>query len=461
MKLKRAALWTFAITILILSRLQIDIVPASPTTKIYVEPQTQQVSPGETFTVDIKIDDASSLYTYEFRLGWYGPLLNVTSVTEGDFLKGPGDVRKTSFYAKLYNEPDPPGESDYIYVTNTLEAEPKGVDGYGTLATITFLAEDAGESCLDLYRILLIDTFGRKRDFTVEDGYLNITPPKFLVDPSILVDPTLRAGSTFTVNVNLSNVKDLYGLEFSLKFEKDLLNATGISVVPFLNEPIVIDKEINNTMGFVWVKIESRAAQPVSGGGTIANVTFKVLDEGETLLDLYHTSLNDTLARLPHSPPFTHNPPAEDGYFSNIPLGHDIAVSRVIVLPSMVTAGEMVTINVTLKNLGEFTETFDLTLYYDGNIIEKRTDIILEAASKTVLTFNWDTTDVESGTYVIRVEASTVEGEEKITNNEDTSNVVTVEAVSTPIILYAAGGIAVAAVAAGILLYFVKVRKPK
>jgi hypothetical protein len=295
----------------------------------------------------------------------------------------------------------------------------------------------------------------------LEDGYVNVTPPRFHVEPASIEDPTLTPDESFTVNVTLSDVEDLSSLGFRLGYDATQLNATNVSVVRFLNDPQVIDKGINQTLGFVWVNIDAPSAATSSGTGTVANVTFVVRAVGETLLDIYDTQLNDTLLRM-KGPGFRNSPPAEDGYFSNIPLGHDIRVTRLTPMPTKVTVGQSINVNVTVLNAGAFNETFDVTLSYADTIIETKQDVALSLREKKALLFTWTTNDVPPGTYTLKAEASTVEGETKKTNNVFTYSSVVIEPLPTSnLYLYVAGGILVAVAIVIVVVYFMKVRKPK
>jgi len=150
-----------------------NLAQAPSTTTLYVDPPSivdPSLTPGETFTVDISIADVIDLYTYGFKLKWNGAALNATNVTEGPFLKQGGN---TAFTAKIWNEPDHAGVSDYVAVYSTLLAAVAGVSGSGVLATVTFLVEAVEESVLDLYETDLINSLGEPIAHTEEDGYFN------------------------------------------------------------------------------------------------------------------------------------------------------------------------------------------------------------------------------------------------------------------------------------------------
>ena len=447
---------------LVISVLTLKVGNASPLVVIYIDPIESTASQGASFTVNINIVGAIDLYSYELRLGWYGPALDVTGITEGDFPGG--GIYETHFVSTFWNGPDPVGMNDYIYMYNSLRGVPTGVDGSGTLAQVTFLVEETGESGLQLYGVKLRNSFGFTiANYVIEDGYVNVAAPKFHVTHygvSNIIDPTLILGETFSINISLSDVTDLYGFGFRFGYDNLLLNATNVSVTSFLAEPTV-DKGIDNELGFVWVYVNSSTSQSISDEQTVADVSFQVLGVGECFLDVYNTTVDDRISRL-RSPPLENNPPADDGYFSNVPVGHDITITRVTALPSIVTQGEAVSINVTVMNVGEYDETFDVTVYYDSEAIDTRTNVMLESGSKETLLFSWDTSGVAADEYRIKAEATVVEGETKTANNVRISYSLTeVQEVPAPdVLLYVGVGIA-AVVIVAVLVYFLKIRKPK
>jgi hypothetical protein len=101
-----------------------------------------------------------------------------------------------------------------------------------------------------------------------------------------------------------------------------------------------------------------------------------------------------------------------------VPVGfvHDVAVVGVEVFPQIVQKGEIVSIAVTVRNEGNFSEDFDLTVLYDESVIEK-IHVFLEVGQKRLFSFSWNTSDVDVGVYTIKAEASQVADEEDLADN--------------------------------------------
>ena len=114
------------------------------------------------------------------------------------------------------------------------------------------------------------------------------------------------------------------------------------------------------------------------------------------------------------------------------PLLHDVAVLSVVPSSSSVRVGETLDINVTVKNEGNRVESFNVTVYYDSNIIEAFFVDGLEPDAESVLVFHWDTQNVTEGNYTIGAQAETVQNETDIVDNLRYDGVVEVRAPSTP-----------------------------
>jgi hypothetical protein len=117
------------------------------------------------------------------------------------------------------------------------------------------------------------------------------------------------------------------------------------------------------------------------------------------------------------------------GDFWVIKLGaqRDIAVTNVVPSKNVVKRGDVINISVTVVNQGEYTETFNVTTYYDSNVIGTQTVVSLPKGASRTLTFIWNTTGVPLGTYTISAEASVVPGETDIADNTFTDGQVEVK----------------------------------
>ena len=98
---------------------------------------------------------------------------------------------------------------------------------------------------------------------------------------------------------------------------------------------------------------------------------------------------------------------------------HDVAVTNVASSKTVVCQGFSATINVTVANQGDYTETFNVTAYANATAIQTET-LTLTSQDSTTLTFTWNTTGFVKGNYTISAYAEPVPGETYTADNNFT-----------------------------------------
>jgi parallel beta-helix repeat protein len=78
----------------------------------------------------------------------------------------------------------------------------------------------------------------------------------------------------------------------------------------------------------------------------------------------------------------------------------NIAITSVTPSKTQFYPGEAVTVSVNVENFGVITESVKVTAYYGSNIIGTKTTTLAQNAAQ-LLSFNWDTGNVQTGNYVI------------------------------------------------------------
>ncbi|MGB8779572.1 MAG: PQQ-binding-like beta-propeller repeat protein [Candidatus Bathyarchaeia archaeon] len=86
---------------------------------------------------------------------------------------------------------------------------------------------------------------------------------------------------------------------------------------------------------------------------------------------------------------------------------HDVAVVSIVPEETLIQQNQTISVNVTASNPGNYTETFNVTLYYDSVEIGLQ-NVTLETGESQILTFVWNTTGVFLGNYTLKATASTV-----------------------------------------------------
>jgi hypothetical protein len=98
-------------------------------------------------------------------------------------------------------------------------------------------------------------------------------------------------------------------------------------------------------------------------------------------------------------------------------LSHDVAVTEVTSCKTVVGQGFNADINVTVANLGDYAETFNVTLYANTTAVGTQTVNNLPNGTATVLTFTWNTTGFVMGNYKLSAYAWPVPSETNTANN--------------------------------------------
>jgi len=262
------------------------------------------------------------------------------------------------------------------------------------------------ESVMVLSLIILVFMVSKSETQQTPASVQTATLESTSLEASVYVDPSttiVEVYQEFSVNISISNVADLYGWEFKLKWNSTLLEALDVTEGGFLkgyNDTLFVIN-MNNTEGYIRAACTLIGSIPgVNGSGILATVKFYVETSEEGILDLYDTKLVSSTEQ-----PIEHT--AIDGYY--YPSVHDVAIINL--------TASATTINVTAENQGTHTETFNVSTYYTlltDPLIGTQT-ITLTKGTNSTLTFMW--TPPSPGRYEIRAEADTVPGETDIADN--------------------------------------------
>jgi len=96
---------------------------------------------------------------------------------------------------------------------------------------------------------------------------------------------------------------------------------------------------------------------------------------------------------------------------------HDIAITNLSVSPQTAYIGTPIEVTVEIINLGDFSETFDVSICYDVFKIATRKVWSLDSGLNITMSFMWDTSSTIEGNYTIWALADFVPGEVNIANN--------------------------------------------
>ncbi|MGA2309376.1 MAG: CARDB domain-containing protein [Candidatus Bathyarchaeia archaeon] len=126
---------------------------------------------------------------------------------------------------------------------------------------------------------------------------------------------------------------------------------------------------------------------------------------------------------------------------------HDVAITGVNPSTTQAYVGQSVEITVEAANLGDFSETFNVTVYYDTNPIQVIPVISLLPHSSKTITVEWNTANVSPGVYTISANATIVEGDVNPSNNNFVDGRITIISAPPP---FAPSGILLTLILAGL-----------
>lgn len=109
----------------------------------------------------------------------------------------------------------------------------------------------------------------------------------------------VTAGQTFSVDVQIAGVTDLYAFQFDLGFDPTVLSVTSVTEGAFLQgggPTLWIDPTIDNLAGTITYAADALngAAAGIGGYGILATISFATLAAGSSNISLYNGILLDS-----------------------------------------------------------------------------------------------------------------------------------------------------------------------
>ena len=248
----------------------------------------------------------------------------------------------------------------------------------------------------------------------------------------IAVDPTtsnVNAPTTFSVNVNVSNIVNFTAWQFRLYYLNSFLRCINATEGPFLKTGggtyfgNTINNTYNSTSGYVLLYDTLLGNTWVNGGGVLTTITFQAIAGGDSPLHLDSIELGDT--NIPPQPiPYT----SIDGIVNSTgpaPI-HDVGITNVTSPKSIIFQGYSGNITVTLIDEGNFAENTTVTVYANmtstnnATIISTITNATINILSSINVTCTWNATGFAKGNYTISAYVQPVPGETNTNDNNFT-----------------------------------------
>lgn len=232
------------------------------------------------------------------------------------------------------------------------------------------------------------------------------------------VNSAHSSSSTVEVSINIENIENLYGCSLKLSYNTasfDLINA--IPEPPWATS-LVVKSDNEEANGIYTLAVAAIAPEPPFSGSTeLAKLVFVRTGEGEVDCYVSEAQLADQYG---NPIPFEINGCTIEG----LPT-HNVAVVDVIAKPRSAYQGDPIQVDVVAQNLGNFPETFSITVFADrdGTIIGDEIVVgkttISDMLPQTIQTvgLTWDTTGAPYGTYWLSAKADCVAGETETNDN--------------------------------------------
>ena len=375
---------------------------------VYIDPPKiidPSLTPGKSFNVSLSVRNAISLYSWNATMVFNRTLLMATNVFEGDFLSSLGP---TSFTFNV--------ENDYnlthgrVQISCQLTTPSGGAEGNGVLAMVTFQVLDLGGTDIKISSIELRDPLGNSIPVTSEDGYFNnVLLAKLAIEPSEVKGPEYLPGTTFTINVTVDDVENLKTCIFNLTYIPSVIQEINIIVKPVSGQIPLKKLIVDDAAGYIWANVTYRQGITTYEPKTIMTVDFVVVALGVSPINLTDTRLININNEL-----VVHT--VQHGIF--IGLIRDVAITALSADLHIAYQGWTVNINVTVKNKGNITETFEVKIYYDNTLGPAATVSELQPNEEITITIVWDTKNVPPcHNYTITAMAGPVPYEFNLSDN--------------------------------------------
>jgi hypothetical protein len=432
MGLKKSSIVLFICAIFLASVL-INVKKVSSATTLSLYPAVEYEHVGDIFSMNVTVTAAELLYEWQANVTWNPDVLNLTSITEGDFLKR----QPEGTFGPTPLMMDGSALFGWLTVGNHV-----GESGSGTLATLEFEVLAEGESIINFTQV---GTDENANTYLMSQGSPN-PPPNFEY-----IEFTAQ-GALFTNIVSPPNAAFTYSPIAPAIGETVAFNASASSAM----EPATHITE------YFWDFAD----------GTNTTVTTPIVEHSYDVGGDYIVSLtvfdNATASALVQSTfGTTGMPRAWYDLFGTVEhdvavaVPHDVAVTGVSLSATTVAAGDTVTITAQVLNKGTETESFSVKAYYDTTEIDSKQVSNLVSEDGETVSFDWNTAGVPEGNYRIIVEIPAVVGETVTANNRFIDGTVHVNPGAVFPIIYVIIGVAVVAVIVLGLGFFLLRRRRK
>jgi len=239
---KGKKLLTYVLSILVISTFNLTSFPSSTkaqtTTTVYIDPELTLTQLNTTFSVNISISEVTDLCSWQAYIYYKNEILKATGYAEGPFLKSYGPTLFDGGYNNNYNETH--GEI-WMYCLRTWSGA--GVNGSGTLATVTFEAAMGGTTPLSLANTILGNSTAQRIPHTTADGLVEVAGRDVAVTSIVPSKTIVGQGYTMNINVTVENQGNY----------TETFNVTTYANTTILEtREITLESAVSTTLTFTW-----------------------------------------------------------------------------------------------------------------------------------------------------------------------------------------------------------------
>ena len=240
-------------------------------------------------------------------------------------------------------------------------------------------------------------------------GFCNVTIPLKLLNGNftVLFNGT---SSTYTLTQNATQ-SSLYFTYGAGAFKIQIIGTTVAT-------PPVADFTVSKTNPYRGETIMFNATASYEPDGYIISYTW---DFGDGNITKVYNTTDTTYWLINHTYNYTSEYQVSltvtdnDGLYNtkklpplesiNVEPVHDVSTVEASISSTMIIAGESVSINITVKNEGDTSESFNVTVLCNKTTTKTYTVENLASSAIDFTTFNWNTTGISGGTYTLKAEA--------------------------------------------------------
>jgi hypothetical protein len=213
--------------------------------------------------VNISISEVTDLCSWQAYIYYKNEILKATGYAEGPLLKSYGPTLFDGGYNNNYNETH--GEI-WMYCLRTWSGA--GVNGSGTLATVTFEAAMVGTTPLSLANTILGNSTAQRIPHTTADGLVEVAGRDVAVTSIVPSKTIVGQGYTMNINVTVQNQGNY----------TETFNVTTYANTTILEtREITLESAVSTTLTFTW-----NTSGFVKGNYTLTAYAWPVQGEEDT-----------------------------------------------------------------------------------------------------------------------------------------------------------------------------------